>query len=153
MPPPPPQETSPPPPVTTSAGATATTAGRPTGVTIIAVLAAIFGVLGTLVGVLALLGGAAAGAATGDAALGGLVAVFGAILLVVSIAYLVFAWGAWGLKPWAWTLGIGLAAVSIVLGLFSLISGDWSAIINIAIAGAITYYLFRPEVQTAFGRS
>ena len=97
--------------------------------------------------------GAAIGAASGSAGFGALAGVIGAIVLVEGIAYLVFAWGAWGLKSWAWTLGIILAAVSIVLGLFSLIQGDFSSLISIAIAAAITYYLFQPDVKAAFGRT
>ncbi len=123
------------------------------GITILAILAAISGVFGIFGGLLLMLGGAAIGVAAGDAGFAGLAGLLGAVALVVAIAYLVFAWGAWGLKPWAWTLGIGLAAVSIVLGLFQLIGGNFGAIVSIAIAGAITYYLFQPEVQRAFGRT
>jgi hypothetical protein len=157
-PPPPPASTPPPPastppPQVTTTSTPGATAGRPTGITILAILAAIAGVFGIFGGLLLMLGGAAAGVATGSAALGGLAAVLGAAFLAVAILYLVFAWGAWGLKPWAWTLGIGLAAISIVLGLFSLINGEFSSLVSIAIAGAITYYLFRPEIQAAFGRT
>ncbi len=151
-PPPPPPAAMPPPPVSETS-ATGTTAGRPTGITILAVLAAIGGVFGIFGGIALLLGGAFIGAATGSGALGGLAAVVGAILLISSILSLLFAWGAWGLQPWAWTLGVVIQAVSIVLGLFQLINGNSGAIISIAIAGAITYYLFRPEVQRAFGRA
>ena len=73
--------------------------------------------------------------------------------LISSVAYLLFAWGAWGLQPWAWTLGIILAAVSIVLGAFQLFSGDVGSIVSILIAAGITYYLFQPEVKAAFGRT
>jgi uncharacterized membrane protein (DUF2068 family) len=110
----------------------------------------VFGIFG---GLLLMVGGAAVGAAAGSGALAGLAAVLGAVTLAIAIAYLVFAWGAWGLQPWAWTLGVVLAAISIVLGIFNIINGDLSAIVSIAIAGGITYYLFRPEVQAAFGRS
>ena len=74
-------------------------------------------------------------------------------VLIVGIAYLAFAWGAWGLQPWAWTLGVGLAAVWIVLGVFDLFGGNFGAIVSIAISGAIAYYLFRPEIKAAFGRT
>ena len=123
------------------------------GVTVIAILAAIAGVFGIFGGTLLLIGGSFIGAATGSAGLGALASLFGAIALIAAIAYLVFAWGAWGLKPWAWTLGIVIAAVSIVLNLFNLFNGDFSAIISIAIAAAITYYLFQPDVKAAFGRT
>ena len=79
--------------------------------------------------------------------------VTGLLLLVTSIAYLLFAWGAWGLQPWAWTLGIVLSAISIVLGVFQLIGGNPGSIISILIAAGITYYLFQPEIKTAFGRT
>ena len=75
------------------------------------------------------------------------------VLLISSIAYLLFAWGAWGLQPWAWTLGIILAAVQIVLGVFQLFNGNPGSLVSILIAGGITYYLFQPEVKAAFGRT
>ena len=131
----------------------APTSQRPTGVTVLAVLSAIGGVLG-LLGSLFLIGlGGAAGAA--GAAVGGLAMVLGLITLILSVLYLVFAYGAWSLKPWAWTLGVGLSAVSIVLTLLNLVQGTQQitgAIISIAISGVILYYLFRPEIKAAFGR-
>ena len=90
---------------------------------------------------------------TGSASLGALAGVIGAVLLISSVAYLLFAWGAWGLQPWAWTLGIILAAVSIVLGAFQLFNGNAGSLVSILIAGGITYYLFQPEVKAAFGRT
>jgi hypothetical protein len=151
-PPPPPPASMPPPPVSETSG-TGTTAGRPTGITILAVLAAIGGVFGIFGGLTIMLGGAAIGVAAGSAGFAGLAALFGALTVIIAIGYLAFAWGAWGLRPWAWTLGVGLAALSIVLGLFQLIGGNWGSIVSIAIAAAIAYYLFRPEIQAAFGRS
>ena len=164
--PPPPSDGSPAPPVTTTpapepaapaAAASPTssapaTAERPLGVTIIAILAAIYGVFGIFGGLVLLLGGTAIGMAAGSAAFGGLAAVVGAVTLVMAILSLVFAWGAWGLQPWAWTLGIVLEAIAIVLGLYNLLSGNGGAVISIAIAALITWYLFQPDVRRAFGR-
>jgi hypothetical protein len=45
------------------------------------------------------------------------------------------------------------AAASIILSVLQLIGGDVSQIISIAIAGAIIYYLMRPEIKSAFGRA
>ena len=116
-----------------SAAATPTaTAERPLGITIIAILAAIAGVFGIFGGLLLLVGGSFIGVASGSAGLGALAALIGALLLGAAILNLVFAWGAWGLKAWAWTLGVGLQAVSIVLGLFNLINGDGGAIISLS---------------------
>lgn len=119
---------------------------RPLGVTILAVLAGIGGALG-LLGSLGLIG---------LGGLGGLFVILGLVSLVLSIAYLLFAYGAWTLQPWAWTLGVGLAAASIVLTLLQLMQGMTNvvgALISIAISGVILYYLFTPEVKAAFGRT
>ena len=76
--------------------------------------------------------------------------------LVVSILYLLFAYGAWTLKPWGWTLGVGLAVASVVITLIGLTQGTQElvgALISLAISGVILYYLFQPDVKAAFGRT
>jgi uncharacterized membrane protein (DUF2068 family) len=138
---------------TTSTNAATSAEGRPMGVTIITILAAIDGLLFVLGGVFLLIGSSALGIAFDSAALGGLAAVIGAVTLVIGILLLVFAWGAWGLQPWAWTLGVVLEAIAIVLGLFNLFNGSGGAVLSIAIAVVITWYLFQPDVRRAFGRA
>jgi hypothetical protein len=123
------------------------TSQRPLGITILAILAAIAGVLG-LLGSLLIMGLLMAA--------GGLYMFIGLITLVLSILYILFAYGAWTLKPWAWTLGVGLSAASIVLTLIGLTQGTQElvgALISLAISGAILYYLFQPDVKAAFGRA
>jgi hypothetical protein len=141
------------PPATTPPLAAAESRARPTGVTIIAILAGISGVLQILGGMVLLMGSGALGIMFNSAALGGLAAVVGAIGLALGVLLLAFAWGAWGLRPWAWTLGVVLEAVAIVLGIFNLINGDGGALIPIAFAALITWYLFQPDVRRAFGRA
>jgi hypothetical protein len=131
------------------------TAARPTGVTILAVLAAIGGILGLLGGVALLgLGGIAAGA-TGNAAFFGLGAFAGIISVAIAIASLAFAYGAWMLQPWAWSLGVVLQLVSLVWAVLLIVSGGeiFSQGISIVIAGIILYYLNQPHVKAAFGRA
>ncbi|MEP7082104.1 MAG: hypothetical protein ABI841_03905 [Chloroflexota bacterium] len=120
---------------------------RPLGITILAILAAVGGILG-LLGSVALLGLFSAA--------GGLFMIVGLLTLVLSVLYLVFAYGAWTLQPWGWTLGVGLAAASVVLTLVGLTQGNQELIgtlINLAISGVILYYLFQPDVKAAFGRT
>ena len=136
---------------------------RPMGVTILAALAALGGVLGVcgslaLVGLGGVLGGLAAqaGAPAGAAlALGGATVIFGILILGISVLDLVFAFGAWGLKPWAWTLGVVLQGASIVLSLANGLSSSnlGGQVVGIAISGIILYYLMTPEVKRAFGRA
>ena len=130
------------------------TAARPTGVTILAVLAIIGGVLGILGALAVMLGGAAV--STVDAGTGGSVLIYGILELAVSVAYLAFGIGAWGLKPWAWSLGIIVAGASVVLSIVGVLLG-WTNIagvlLNVVVSGVILYYLFTPGVKAAFGRA
>jgi hypothetical protein len=123
---------------------------RPTGVTILAVLAAIGGIFALLAG-LALLGFGSFFAATG---LGGLAFVFGLLILAVAVAELVFAYGAWTLKPWAWQLGIVFAVVSIIIAVVEVVLGYaaiTSVVVSVVISAVIIYYLNTPDVRRAFG--
>ncbi len=127
---------------------------RPTGVTVLAVLAAIGGVLGLLAGIALLgLGGLAAAGGTGLLASYG--AIFGIIAIVQGALALAFAYGAWTLKPWAWTLGIVAFGLSLALSVLNIVGGGniGSQAISILIGVAILYYLFTPTVKQAFGRA
>lgn len=128
---------------------------RPMGITILAVLSAIGGVLG-LLGSLAIIGiGGLAAASTGSAAFFGLGAIWGLLILALAIASLVFAYGAWTLKPWAWSLGVALQVISLVLAALTVVSGGdiSSQIIGVVISAIILYYLFQPNIKAAFGRA
>ena len=125
---------------------------RPMGITILAVLSAIGGVL-SILGGLALVGlGGFAAASTGQAALFGLGTIFGVLLLASGIASLAFAYGAWTLQPWAWVLGVALQLVGLGLAVLAIIGGQdiSSQIISIAIAAIILYYLFQPNIRSLF---
>ena len=137
-------------------------ATRPTGVTILAVLALIGGIFGLLAGVTLLFGGALLGGMVGGSqgvALGSMALIFGILGLAIAIAELAFAYGAWTLKPWAWALGIIAAIANLLLIVVSaVIGGDimsalMSSIISIAIWAVVLYYLTTAPVKTAFGRA
>lgn len=124
---------------------------RPTGVTILAVVSAIGGILGLLAG-LALLGIGSLVAASG---LGGFAAVAGLIVLAYAILSLVVAYGFWTLQTWAWPLGVAVEVLGIVQALLQWGnngSGVGTAILSIAIAAFILWYLFQPHVRAAFSR-
>ena len=138
-------------------------AARPTGITILSILALIGGIF-SLIGALGLIaGGALIGGALGGvegATLGGLAFVFGIITLGFAVAYLAFAYGGWTLKPWAWMLGVIMSLASIVWQVIAAFaSGDLvgslvsvSGVVNLAIPAIILYYLNTPAVKAAFGR-
>ena len=134
---------------------------RPMGITILAILAFIGGILGICGGLAGIvgasfLGGLAAAAGAGNVTtLGGMAVVYSIIGLALAVAYLVFGFGAWTLKPWAWMLGMVLAGLNIVFQLVALLAG-WTTLggilISVVISGVIIYYLLTPEVKKAFGR-
>ena len=131
---------------------------RPTGVTILAILAAIGGVLGLLAGLAVVgLGGLAGGVVGGaaGAAIGGFAVISGLIVLVLAVLELVLAYGFWTLQPWAWQLGVILSAVNIliqILGVLGIVfSSDLGgALISIIISGVIIYYLNQAEIRRVF---
>lgn len=127
---------------------------RPTGVTILAVLAAIGGVLGLLGGI-ALLGLGGLAAAGGSGLLASYGAIFGILAIVQGALALAFAYGAWTLQPWAWMLGIVAFGISLGLSVLNVVGGGniGSQAISIVIGIAIIYYLFTPAVKQAFGRA
>jgi hypothetical protein len=124
---------------------------RPTGVTILAALAFIGGILGIL-GSLAILAGGVVVTAVGGGGLGGLLFLTGLATLVLSIVDIILGYGAWTLKTWAWQLGYILMALNVLVGLLTVIAGGglFSFLITLVIAGIIAYYLDTPVVRTAF---
>jgi hypothetical protein len=152
---------------------------RPLGVTIIAILTIIGGILLIFGGVSLLTVGAIFTAAPiEDAAelqsiaqfFGIIGLVIGAILLAVGIGYLIVSYGLLKGKRWAWTVTVILTIIAVAIQVVSIISSvtlgqslssDLSAllsgiaahIISIAINGVIIYYLYRPNVKIYFGES
>lgn len=134
---------------------------RPTGITIIGVLAIIGGVLGICVGAGGLAGGALL--AGSSAALGssqavqasGALVFYSVVLLILSVLDIVVGVGFLQVKPWAWTLGIALEVAGIILAVIGIVTTGsyFGNIISIAIAGYIIYYLNTPAVKQAFGRA
>src|SRR6185295_6194731 len=135
-----------------------TSKSRPTGVTIIAILNIISGIIMLAGG----LGLAAISSvlptmttidpnAGGQMALAGLVGgagiAVGGILIILGIISFIVAWGLLKGKGWAWSLTLILSVISIIIGIVSMAAGNFGSIINIIIAGIIIYYLYRPHVK------
>jgi lysylphosphatidylglycerol synthetase-like protein (DUF2156 family) len=120
---------------------------RPRGVTLLAILAAISGLLAILGSIALMPRFVGAGAVE---------LVLAVVTLGFGLLYVVLAYGLWTLKPWAWTLGVGLSAGSIVLTIVNLTQGmqyPVGAIISVAISAAVIYYLFTPGPRRAFGKA
>jgi hypothetical protein len=153
---------------------------RPMGVTIIAILTIISGILLLLSGVaLAALGAfisvnpvdttTTSSSNIGAQFIGIISAAVGGVLLVIGIGYLVMSYGLLKGKGWAWTITIILIIIGIVIQIVSTsvgsvftaslhnasnaTSGIVGSIIGIAINIVILYYLYRPHVRAYFGKA
>jgi hypothetical protein len=144
---------------------TATTS-RPTGITILAILALFSGAFSILAGLGYLAGAplipaAAIGTIAEDIAgpLKSIAMVLGVFWLVVGVAQLAFAYGAWTLKPWGWLLGLVIEGSSILLTfIVGIMAGNLVAtltvsLIPLVVAIVIIVYLLSPSVRSAFGRA
>jgi predicted membrane protein DUF2127 len=80
------------------------------------------------------------------------IGVVGSILIVLGIASFVVAWGLLKGKGWTWTVTIIITIISLVFNALSIVSGNIGAIVGIIIDGVIIYYLYRPNVKSYFGR-
>ena len=136
---------------------------RPLGVTIIAVLLIIAGVVELVVGGLAIAAVLALGhtiAQHGHGATGTLVdaagGVLGGISIVIGILTLIFAWGLWTLKTWAFWLVVALEVFSLLRHLFEFTRPDHSTIaivLGLILPVVILlYFLVDPNVRAAFFR-
>jgi len=138
-----PPPAAPPPPTPAPAAA-----ARPTGITILAVLSAIGGVLSLFSGFVVL--------GLGSAIFGGAGALLGLVILALAGLSIALAWGFWTLQPWAWPLGVVLEGASILLAIVQFFGANTSIVstlISIAVAGVILYYLNQPGIRALFGRA
>ena len=145
---------------------------RPLGVTILAILNIISGIIMLVGGIGAVTGGAmlpmmypgtlsgvnVPGAAANNlsgistSVLGGGLIAVGAVLIALGIFSFVVAWGLLKGRGWAWTATVVLAIINIIVNAISLAGGNFAGIVNIIISGIVLYYLYRPHVKTFFGK-
>ncbi|MEK6983294.1 MAG: hypothetical protein AABX33_01875 [Nanoarchaeota archaeon] len=80
--------------------------------------------------------------------------VIGVILLAFGALGILIGWGLWKGMPAARIGAIIIAALGIISGILSIIGGDYSSVIGLAINGAVGgYLLFSSEVKSAFSAS
>ncbi len=109
--------------------------GRPTAVTIIAVLEFIAGVMSVLTGLLFVLSGVG-------------IRIFS---IVRGAADFATGWGLWTQRKWGWAGAIILAVISIVIALLSFSTVSIVMIVlEVAISGMILYCLTRPHIRAVF---
>ena len=156
----------------------ATPKSRPTGVTIIAILSIIGGVIMLFGGIALLAAGIILpslppsafqngnltidGNLTGSGMpfsgippsfFGGTATVIGGVLIAIGIVSFIVAYGLLKGMRWAWTVTVVLEIISIALNAISIATGNIGGIVSIIISGIILYYLYRPHVKAYFGKA
>ena len=131
---------------------------RPVTITILAILAAVAGVvaiLGVLAGALVIHGPESLDASDAIRVIPG---------LALAVLYLVFARGAWTLRPWGWMMGVvvGVATIAYLAAILFVEWGElmrdapplaWMSVLAMVIAAVGLIFWFRAEVRSAFDRS
>ena len=129
---------------------------RPTGVSILAVLQILGGIFFSGFGIILLILGGFVGIAGSIPDFpvfpaffaGAILGIIGGIMTILGILGFVVAYGYWNGRGWAWTLGMIITALGLIMGLLSLPE----SIIGLLIDGLIIYYLTRPHVKKWFGK-
>ena len=123
---------------------------RPFGITLIAILALISGVFGLCWPTLVFTGSAFLGPIFGTV---GVVA--GIFLIVGPLLQLIFAYGAFNLRSWAWYLGLIATGITVIGVVINLLDGAsfWSAVWGSILSIIIFIYLLTPHVRRAFGKN
>jgi len=136
---------------------------RPLGVSIIAVLVAIQGIFFLILGILALVavivaansaGTTVNGYAITGATVSAIAGVLAGIFLVVGLVSLLFAWGLWTLKRWAFWATVIIEIISLINSVFAFTqphANFWSAAVGMIIPIVIlVYFLADANVRAAF---
>lgn len=136
---------------------------RPFGLTSLAVLAIVAGVAEMLVSFaafahLGLFGSGAASLVAGAVSLSGsqdLALGLSVVLFILACLYIVFAIGTFGMRAWAWGLGVALAILTVLnTGVSAAVAGRLTAGdgFTVIVAILVLVYLYSARVRAAFGR-
>lgn len=123
---------------------------RPAGVTILAILQMLGGVLVFLLGIAAVsVAGMTSTLSTyGYGYLAGVIGIVGGVLLVVGLIGVVIGYGLWKGMSWAWWATLIFSVLGVLGSLVTLPGGA----VGLLIEAAILYYLTRPGVRQYFGK-
>lgn len=127
---------------------------RPVGVTVLAVLAIIYGAL-QLLGGLSLIGVTlfAVPGLEVSAFLESIGIAAGVVSLILAAAFIVFGVGALGLRTWSWTLGVSLFGIMVLASIVGMFTGQFTAglVVAAVLFAVALVYLLTDDVRDALG--
>jgi hypothetical protein len=121
---------------TPTSGYSAPSGNRPLGVTILAVLQILGGIMylftGSLLFIIPFFGW-----------------IFGGVIVVIGLFELIIGWGLWSMKSWAWITALILNIISLILSLAQALIGSIDYI-GIIISLIIILYLQQADIKSRF---
>lgn len=129
---------------------------RPAGVTILAVLSFLGAAALAMFAIFAFVAGGMVADLVGSEGPAGFFVGAGAAFVGMGSLFLaaingLIGWGLWTGRGWAWVLTLVFEGLWALGSLMGLLDGDPGALLPLAIAGGIVWYLFRPWVRRFFG--
>ena len=85
--------------------------------------------------------------------IGGGTIVIGSVIIAIGLYRSLLPYGLLKGIGWAWTATVILSIISILLNAISIAMGNTGGIVSISISGIILYYLHRPHVKAYFGKA
>ena len=130
---------------------------RPLGVTIIGIVGILVGCLALLAGLAVTVFGIAFIPSIGDfggllSAFGGLISVVGIIVVFAAVVELIVCWGLLSRKYWAWLVALILEVLGIIGSLGTLMGSPVAALPGLAIGAVVIWYLLQSHVRAWFER-
>lgn len=130
---------------------------RPLGVTIIGIVGILVGCLALLAGLAVTVFGIAFIPSIGDfggilSAFGGLISVVGIVVVFAAVVELIVCWGLLSRKYWAWLVALILEVLGIIGSLGTLMGSPVAALPGLAIGAVVIWYLLQPHVRAWFER-
>jgi uncharacterized membrane protein (DUF2068 family) len=79
-------------------------------------------------------------------------AAIGGVLIAIGLAHFVVSYGLLKGKGWAWSIALIVSYIGVVIGIISIIGGNFLSIVHLIIDIVIIWYLYRPDVKAYFGK-
>lgn len=115
---------------------------RPTGISILAILEMLGGVVAIIAGLFI--------AVAASGMLGGLGSIVGIIAVISGVFALAVGYGFWTGAKWSWWLAVIIYALGIISSLASVVVGSVFSVIGLIIDALLLYYITRPGVKSWF---
>ena len=140
---------------------------RPMGVSVMAVVAVLAGIMDILAGLgdIGIGGGFLTKIGFGTT-LDGIMMIAGLVLVAVGVLGLVSGFGLWRERDWAWLIARLWASLCLIIGLVSaglslfgttltseIIAAIGASLVPALAAAVVLWYLYRPQVKAAFRRT